>query len=224
VFFVLLYSVFLASIAFAGAALALGLVHNPGPAALSAIPAAAATAGIALAITLARRSRQLSNEPANQTPPNGLQLSSRVRRGGRLLGAAVRDASRLAVSGDLRLAGAVAYWLFDAAVLWSMLRAFGAPPAIPIVVLAYFAGQVANTLPIPGSVSGGIAGVLLAFGVHAGLALPAVLAYRTVAVWLPTPVAIAALPGLRSTIARWKREDDLRVATPAPAAAPAVAA
>jgi uncharacterized membrane protein YbhN (UPF0104 family) len=224
VFFVLLYSVFLASIAFAGAALALGLVHNPGPAALSAIPAAAATAGIALAITLARRSRELSNEPANQTPPNRLQLSSRVRRGGRLLGAAVRDASRLVVSGDLRLAGAVAYWLFDAAVLWSMLRAFGAPPAIPIVVLAYFVGQVANTLPIPGSVSGGIAGVLLAFGVHAGLALPAVLAYRTVAVWLPTPVAIAALPGLRSTIARWKREDDLRVATPAPAAAPAVAA
>ena len=38
-------------------------------------------------------------------------------------------------------------------------------------------------------------------------ALPAVLAYRTVAVWLPTPVAIAAIPGLRATVTRWERED-----------------
>jgi hypothetical protein len=31
-----------------------------------------------------------------------------------------------------------------------------------------------------------------------------VLAYRTVAVWLPTPAAIAAVPALRTTIARWR--------------------
>ena len=83
-------------------------------------------------------------------------------------------------SGDLRLAGAIAYWLFDAAVLWAMLHAFGAAPRLPVVVIAYFVGQAANTLPIPGSVSGGIAGVLIAFGLPAVIALPAVLAYRTV--------------------------------------------
>jgi uncharacterized membrane protein YbhN (UPF0104 family) len=213
VFFVLLYSVFLASIALAGAALALGLVNDPGPAALSAISAAAATAGIALALALARRSREDPGlEPLDGTSRSGLQLSSRLQRGGQLLGGATRDAGRLAKSRDLRLVGAVAYWLLDAAVLWSMLSAFGAPPAVPIVVLAYFVGQAANTLPIPGSVSGGIAGVLLAFGVPAVLALPAVLAYRTIAVWLPAPVALAALPSLRSTIARWKREDEPRQA------------
>jgi hypothetical protein len=43
--------------------------------------------------------------------------------------------------------------------------------------------------------------------VPAGLALPSVLAYRTVAVWLPSPAAIAAIPGLRTTIAGWARED-----------------
>ena len=220
VFFVLLYGVFLASIALAGAAIAFGLVHNPGPVALSAIPAAAATAGIALAIALSRHSDEDRSEIAPQpTSRSRLALSLRLRRGGRLIGGAVRDASRLARSGDLRLGGAIAYWVLDAAVLWSMLRAFGAPPAIPIVVLAYFVGQVANTLPIPGSVSGGIAGVLLAFGVPAGLALPAVLAYRTIAVWLPTPVAIAALPGLRSTIARWRKADDVQDAASARAAA-----
>lgn len=202
VFLVLLYAVFLASIALAGAALALGLTSGHGPIVLSAVPAALATGGIGLALALGRRSRGRSAGH----PESGRH--SRLARATRLLGDGVADALRLVRGREPRLAGAVVYWLFDAAVLWSMLHAFGAPPAVPVVILAYFVGQVANTLPLPGTVSGGIAGVLLAFGVPAGLALPAVLAYRTVAVWLPTPVAIAALPSLRSTIARWKREDE----------------
>ena len=44
-----------------------------------------------------------------------------------------------------------------------MLHAFGAPPPFAVVVLAYFVGQVGNTIPIPGAVSGGIVGVLVAF-------------------------------------------------------------
>jgi hypothetical protein len=34
-----------------------------------------------------------------------------------------------------------------------------------------------------------------------------VLAYRTIAVWLPLPAGIAALPSMRATIAQWGRED-----------------
>jgi uncharacterized membrane protein YbhN (UPF0104 family) len=188
-FLVLLYSVFLSALAISGAVLALGLVRTRGPAALTAIPTAAALLAVAGALVLAFARR--------------LQ----TRASARLLGAAVRDACRLARSGDPRLLGSIAYWGLDAATLWAMLHAFGAAPVIPVVVVAYFLGQVANTLPIPGSVSGGIAGVLIAFGVPAAAALPAVLTYRTVAVWLPTPVAIAAVPGLRSTVARWARED-----------------
>jgi len=216
VFLVLLYAVFLASIALAGAALALGMTDSHGPLALSVLPTAVAIAGIALALALGRRSRTSAKRATQRltTDPEPRQ-PSRLSRATRLLGEAVSDAIRLVRRGEPRLAGAVVYWLLDAAVLWSMLHAFGAPPAVPVVVLAYFVGQVANTLPLPGTVSGGIAGVLLAFGVPAGLALPAVLAYRTIAVWLPTPVAIAALPSLRSTIARWKREDDLCHAAPA---------
>jgi hypothetical protein len=93
------------------------------------------------------------------------------------------------------------------AVLWAMLHAFGAPPAFAIVVLAYFVGQVGNTIPIPGAVSGGLVGVLLAFGVDADLAIVSVLAYRSIAIWLPAPIGLAALSGLRRTIARWGRED-----------------
>ena len=129
-------------------------------------------------------------------------------------------------SGDPRLLGALAWWGFDAAVLWAMLHALGAPPPFAVVVLGYFVGQVANTIPIPGAVSGGMVGVLLAFGVDPDLALAAVLAYRSVAIWLPAPIGLAALSGLRRTTARWSAEDaperSTAAATPcrAPACAP----
>jgi uncharacterized membrane protein YbhN (UPF0104 family) len=206
VFLVALYSVFLASIVLSGGALALGLVSSRGPAELSAIPALAALLSIALCLGLAC----LPGVGAGADARSDLSRcgrASRVRSSAHLLGEAVRDACRLVRRGDPRLVGAVAYWAFDAAVLWAMLHAFGLPPALPVIALAYFVGQVANTVPLPGSVSGGMAGALIAFGVPAELALPSVLAYRAVAVWLPTPLAIAAVPRLRATIARWGREE-----------------
>jgi lysylphosphatidylglycerol synthase-like protein len=123
------------------------------------------------------------------------------------LGTGVRDALALVRSGDPRLLGAIAWWGFDAAVLWAMLHALGTPPPLAVVVLGYFVGQVANTIPVPGAVSGGMVGVLLAFGVDPAVALAAVLAYRSVAIWLPASVGIAALSGLRRTTARWSAED-----------------
>ena len=209
-FLVLLYSVFLAAIVASGAALALGLVANSGPLELSAIPATAA--GLALAIALglaARRSAPPAVDARGEHAADSrsrLPRLARVSAGADLAGAAVRDALALIRTRDARLVGAVAYWGLDAAVLWAMLHAFGAHAPIAVIVLAYFVGQVANTLPIPGSVSGGIAGVLIAFGVGPAFALPAVIAYRTVAVWLPTPVAIVEVPALRATIARWQHE------------------
>jgi uncharacterized membrane protein YbhN (UPF0104 family) len=216
-FLVLLYSVFLGSIVLAGGALALGLAHGGGPEALSAIPAAVAAAGIAAALGFAhapRRARVAADAldaadaaDADANRSAGRSLTSRVRHGGLLVGGAVHDAVALVRTADRRLAGAVGYWIFDAAVLWAMLNAFGSPPSLAVVALAYFVGQAANTLPIPGSVSGGIAGVLVACGAPVALALPAVLAYRAIAVWLPAPIAAAAIPRLRSTITRWSAED-----------------
>lgn len=210
VFLVVLYSVFLVSIVLSGAALALGLVSNHGPLELSAIPASAAALGIAFCVALASR-RGVVGDAGESGDPDREEPRRRITASARFLADAVREASGLVRAGDPRLAGAIAYWAFDAAVLWAMLHAFGSSPVLPVIVLAYFVGQVANTLPIPGSVSGGIAGVLIAFGVAPGLALPAVLAYRAVAVWLPSPLAIAAVPALRGTIARWRRD-----ASPAP--------
>jgi uncharacterized membrane protein YbhN (UPF0104 family) len=211
-FLVVLYTVFLGSIVVAGGAIALGISHAHGPLALSALPAAAAVTAMAAGVALAAFAKPFSTDAAAAAPVTGARsLVARVRAAAgdtpAALGTGVRDAVALVRSGDPRLLGAIAWWGFDAAVLWAMLHALGAPPSLAVVVLGYFVGQVANTIPVPGAVSGGMVGVLLAFGVDPALALAAVLAYRSVAIWLPASVGLAALSGLRRTTARWSAED-----------------
>ena len=57
----------------------------------------------------------------------------------------------------------------------------------------------------------------MAFGVETDLALASVLAYRSVAIWLPAPLGLAALGSLRKTLARWGAEDARPVWRPRPA-------
>ena len=122
----------------------------------------------------------------------------------------MRTATGCSARADPRLLGAPAWWIFDGMVLWATFHTLGEPPALAILAFAYLAGQVGNMVPIPGAVSGGMVGTLLAFGVEADLALSAVLAYRAIAIWLPAPVGLVALGALRSRIARWSREDACR--------------
>ena len=148
---------------------------------------------------LARRGRRDHRRPCSRSPPRRREREragrDRARRA--LLGSAVRDARGFVRRGDARLLGAPAWWAFDAAVLWATFHALGEPPALAVLAFAYFAGQVGNTIPMPGAVSGGMVGTLLAFGVAPDLALSAVLAYRAVAIWLPAPLGLAALGALR---------------------------
>jgi len=197
-FLVVLYAVFLGAIVISGTVTALG---GEGPLTLSAIPAAIAATGFAVVLALGLKRRRVQQTNVATFPPAG-----RFRRGALVLGDATADAIGLLRTRDPRLLGAIAWWTFDAAVLWAMLSAFGATRAIAVVALAYFVGQVGNALPIPGAVSGGMVGVLLAFGVQADLALVAVLAYRAIAIWLPAPLGLIALASLRRTVARWSVE------------------
>jgi uncharacterized membrane protein YbhN (UPF0104 family) len=208
-FLVLLYAVFLGSIAVAGGLIASGLTSADGPLALSALPAAAATLAIIAGLAIAARHRggEAPAAPAQPLTSRVARLRAILRSTPPTLGAAIRDAIALVRSGDPRLLGAPAWWAFDAAVLWAMLNAFGAPPPLAVIVLGYFVGQVANSIPVPGAVSGGMVGVLLAFGVAPDLALTSVLAYRAIAIWLPAPAGLVALGGLRRTLDRWAAED-----------------
>jgi hypothetical protein len=86
-------------------------------------------------------------------------------------------------------------WAFDIGTLWASFQAFGHSPPVAVLVMGYYVGTLANTLPLPGGiggVEGGMIGSFLAFGVNGSLAVIAVLAYRTISYWLPTvPGAIA---------------------------------
>jgi uncharacterized membrane protein YbhN (UPF0104 family) len=180
-FLVLLYAVFMAGLAVAGLLLATGAAPGDGPLILAVLPA---LFGLTVIVTASRLGAG----------------------GGTALGEAVRGAVGFVRGADPRLLGAPAWWGFDLAVLAATFQALGAPPPAAVLMLAYFTGAVANTIPLPGLVAGGTTGILLAFGVEASLALPAVLAYRAIALWLPAVLGAAAMAGLRSTAARWARE------------------
>jgi uncharacterized membrane protein YbhN (UPF0104 family) len=100
-----------------------------------------------------------------------------------------------------------------------VLHAFGTALPIPVIVLAYFLGTTFNVLPLPGSLSGGLTGALIALGAPAGAAIAAVLAYRAVAVWLPAASGIASLASLRRSVARWRAETDSGTAHALPSGA-----
>lgn len=121
----------------------------------------------------------------------------------------VRTAIDLVRTKNPYLLGAVAWWGFDIAVLWACFHAFGAAPAVSVLVLAYFVGMLANTLPLPGGiggVDGGMIGALVAFGVDPSLAVLSVLAYRGFAFWLPIAPGALAWVSLRRTVAGWEAE------------------
>jgi uncharacterized membrane protein YbhN (UPF0104 family) len=211
-FLVLLYAVFLGAIVVAGTLVATGTVDGQGPLALSAVPAGVAATCIAIALTLGLRHPGAPLVEA--VTATRADRADRVRRAAGVLSEAVREAIVLLRGADPRLLGALAWWAFDVAVLWSAFHAFGVAPPLGVLVLAYFVGQVANTIPLPGAVSGGTVGVLLAFGVEGDLALAAVLAYRAIAIWVPGTAGTIAMAGLRSTVARWSREDAGDVVAP----------
>ena len=201
-FLTLLYSVFLAGIALSGAAIAVGLGGDTGHASSPVPP---------------RSPRPPPSRPGSRSAAAAHRpcpRSAACARPPRCSAARSARRSRTCAAATPRLLGAPAWWAFDAAVLWAAFHALGEPPALPILAFAYFAGQVGNTIPVPGAASGGMVGTLLAFGVAPDLALSAVLTYRVVAIWIPAPLGLAALGALKARVGRWDRDE---ADSPAPA-------
>lgn len=208
-FLVLLYSVYVAALVVAGAGLAGGLLPGRAPMALTLAPAAVGAVVLVAALLAARG--VAPPQPTPDASPDGHRgrWRGRARAAIAVPRAGIADALALARTGDPRLLGAVAWWGFDVAVLWACLHAFGGAPPVAVVVVAYFVGMLANTLPLPGGVGGvegGMIGALIAFAVDPALALAGVLAYRAIAFWLPIAPGAVAYLGLRRTVAGWRAE------------------
>lgn len=171
-------------LALALAGISLWLGWPPGPhGALATLPAAAAALAVLTVTWLLARS-------PDAAPGSGHPRTHRLRW---LTGAVVpiragaADARRLVMTRDWKLLGAVAYYVFDNAVLWAAFRAYGSEPPVGVLLMGYLVGSLGSALPIPaglGTVEGGLIGALVLYGAPLAPAAAAVLLYRGISLGL----------------------------------------
>ncbi len=214
-FLVILYGIYMAALLVDGVGLASGLFGVHASAAVTIAPAAFGGIVILGALLMARL-RPLAVAPVDGSSRG---FRARARHVTLSIAAGVRGALGLVRSREPGLVGGFAWWGFDIAVLWASFHAFGAAPPVAAIVMGYFVGTLANTLPLPGGVGGvdgGMIGAFLAFGVDPATAVLAVLSYRAIAFWLPTLPGLIAYFQLRRTMGGWRAEDEATEPVAAP--------
>lgn len=165
-----------------GTALATGLLSGSPSWWLGAIPAFCAVLVIALALGARQAVRRVSRA--------------------RVVAKGVDEALRLLRTGNPAiLFGTAGYMLFDVAMLGVCFVAFGNEiPPVGVLLVAYIIGQLGSLIPIPGGiggVDGGLIGTLVIYGVDAGDAAVAVIAYRGLLLAIPALLGLPALAVLR---------------------------
>jgi putative heme transporter len=196
-FLVLLYGLFMAALVVGGVGLRTGLLPGPAPFALTVVPAIFGATVIVLSLLAARFARDVGAAAKRVRRADGQlsRLSRALATAPAALATGVRGSIAILRARRPELLGALGWWAFDIAVLLASLRAFGGRPEVAVVVMSYFVGMLANTLPVPGgigTVDGGMIGALIGFGVDAGVAIVGVLTYRLFAFWLPVVPGVVA--------------------------------
>ena len=212
------YLVYLAALIVCGLGLWSGLFAGGGSFALTVVPAAFAALLIAAILSLALMPPDVEHRLQRFAERPGLlgRIATTLAKAPDALGSGVRTAIDLAKQRRIGLLGAVAYWGFDIAVLGVCFHAFGANVPTAVLVVGYFLGTFGSLLPLPGGiggVEGGMIAAFVAFGVPAGSAVIAVLAYRAISFWLPTVPGIVGYLALRSTVGQWRRADHQSVSS-----------
>jgi uncharacterized membrane protein YbhN (UPF0104 family) len=211
-FEMLLYGVFMLSLVVFGAGVATGILPGPDKPPLEVLPAAVGAGAIVLVASVGYaagpvRSWLLARAERSKRRGGLYRKLSNVPQ---TLNDGVYNTWGMLGQPKLGYAGAILYWMFDIATLWAAFRAFGATPEIPVVVLAYFVGQMASVLPIPGgigSIEGGMLGCFIAFGVSGSTAALAVIAYSLISIWLPVLPGSVAYFRLRAAVSGWQQEE-----------------
>jgi len=208
-FLAALYAVFMGALIVCGVGLRIGVLPGDSPIGVTVVPAAFAAICFAVCLTAALLPHDLDRRLRSRLEhrPRLARVVAAIAAGAAAVAQGVRGALRMLRARDPALLGAVAWWGFDIAVLWACFHAFGEPPTIAVLVMAYFTGMLGNLLPLPGGiggVEGGMIGALIAFDVPSGLAVVSVLSYRAFAFWLPTLPGLIAYLGLRRTVKDWE--------------------
>jgi uncharacterized protein (TIRG00374 family) len=200
---IITYGVYMGALAIFGFGLWFGVFPGPAPVGLTLVPALFGTAVIVIVVSMLFADEPTERFLLRRADAAHGRLERWLRRAAALprsLQSGLEAAIGMVRRRDLSVLGAVVGWGFDIGTLWAAFRAFGPAPPVAVLVMGYYVGTLANTLPLPGGiggVEGGMIGSFLAFGVNGSLAVLAVLAYRTISYWLPTVPGVIAYLELR---------------------------
>jgi uncharacterized membrane protein YbhN (UPF0104 family) len=166
-----------------GFGLAVGIFAGEDKLLLTLLPAAIAACGVAAALFIAPR----ASSYASRLQARHAKIAHTITT----LADAVNDTKRVLLhrGATTTVLGAVAYLGFDLLILWLALLAVHAHPSpgFAIVVMAYIIGALGGSLPLPASIGtiGGIAGMLIVYGVHHNPAVAAVLLHQAIGLLVP---------------------------------------
>jgi uncharacterized membrane protein YbhN (UPF0104 family) len=182
-----------------GVALATGVLAGEGNLLLTLLPAALALSGVLAVLGISRRASSF----APRLGPKHPKLATLITT----LADAVGATRRLVVhrGGSRAELGALVYLGFEVLVLYSTFIALHAHPipGFAVVMMAYIIGALGGSLPLPASIGtiGGIAGMLVVYGVDHSTAVAAVLLHQAIGLLVPLvggAIAYATLhPDLR---------------------------
>jgi hypothetical protein len=175
-----------------GIGLAIGIFPGARNLLLTLLPAALAALGIGAVLLITRGATTYSQRVESDHPKLASAIAS--------VSNAVAATEQIIFHRDRRsgLLGALAYLGFDALVLWTAFVAVHAHPVpgFAVVVMAYIIGALGGSIPLPAGIGavGGIAGMLILYGVGHNPAVAAVLFYEAVGLIVPlTGGAVAYL-------------------------------
>jgi uncharacterized membrane protein YbhN (UPF0104 family) len=166
-----------------GLGLATGIFAGEDNLLLTLLPAVVAGVGITGAVLIAPR----ASAGAKRLEAKHGKLATTITT----LAAAIEDTKRLVLRRGSwpTVLGIAGYLVFDVLVLWCAFFAVHADPvpAFPVVIMAYIIGALGGSLPLPAAAGtiGGIAAMLIVYGVASHTALAAVLLHEAIGLLVP---------------------------------------
>jgi uncharacterized membrane protein YbhN (UPF0104 family) len=171
------------ALVFFGLGLATGIFSGEDKLVLTLLPAAVAGAGIVAARVLAPH----ASAGAQRLEARHAKIAGAITTSA----AAVEDTKRLLSRRGAwtTVLGSTSYLLFDVLVLWCAFLVVNAQPVpgFPIVIMAYIIGALGGSLPLPAGAGtiGGMAAMLVLYGVAGHAALAAVLLHQAIGLLVP---------------------------------------
>jgi uncharacterized membrane protein YbhN (UPF0104 family) len=187
-----------------GVGLATGILPGEDNLLLTLAPAAVAAAAIIGAVLIAPR----ADAHAERLRAKHRKLATTLTT----LSAAIDDTRRLFHRGAWTpVLGGVVYLGLEVVVLWLCFQAVQASPVpgFPIVVMAYVIGALGGSIPLPASAGtiGGVAGMLIVYGVAHDAALAAVLLHQAIGLLVPVIGGAIAYAIIRRRVGRLRVGD-----------------